>query len=191
MARKKPAAAGKAGAKKATRKKATRKKATSRKTRKGRSPLTGATAKLESELVRIRVKLPKDAPYQNESFWAKPVGRNLYELQNSPWYAFDLHFHDVVRATAPRPNDLPRITGVSRRSGHKTLRVVFPPQTKRRQRLSVLKALHHWDATYEAATDDFLAIDVPPAGDYEGLYHWLAECETAGLLYYETGDTSG
>lgn len=160
--------------------------------RKGRSPRARATVKVEPpELVRIRVKLPKDAPYKSESFWAKPLGRNLYELQNSPWYAFDLHFHDVVRATAARPNDLPRITGVSRRSGHKTLRVVFPPQTTSRRRLSVLKALKRWDATYEKATDDFFAIDVPPDGDYEGLYHWLAECETAGLLYYETGDTSG
>src|SRR5262245_56293650 len=78
----------------------------------------------DEELVKVFVEL-RDSPFETESFWAKPLGGDLYELRNSPWYAYDLHFYDVVRAIPDQPDERPRITGVVRAGGHKTLRVLF------------------------------------------------------------------
>ena len=94
-------------------------------------------------LVKIFVDL-YDAPFETESFWAKPRGSDLYELRNSPWYACDLHFGDVVRAVPDRPGEKPRITEVVHRSGHKTLRVRFPAEVDESERLEMLQSLHPW-----------------------------------------------
>jgi hypothetical protein len=139
-------------------------------------------------LVKVFVDLD-DGPYGTESFWAKPLGNDLYELRNSPWYAFDLHFHDVVRAAAARPGEKPRIIEVARRSGHKTLRVLFPPETDEPERLQMLRHLHQWRGFHENCDDRLYAIDVEPDGNYGAVCDQLWEWEQAGRLVYETGMT--
>jgi len=91
-------------------------------------------------LVKIVVEL-RDGPFERESFWAEPLGDDLFKLRNSPWFAFDLHFDDVVRAVAVCPGDLPRIVEVVRRSGHRTLRVIFSRETSEPERLELLRSL--------------------------------------------------
>ena len=105
-------------------------------------------------LVKVFLEL-HDAPFETESFWAKPLGGDLYELRNSPWYAFDLHFYDIVRAIPDQPDEKPRIVGVVRRSGHKTLRVLFPPEVAEPERLEMLRSLHHWRGFHESCNGTF------------------------------------
>src|SRR6058998_1200990 len=95
-------------------------------------------ARPDKRLTKVLVELPEGAPYGAESLWAKSLGRGLYEIRNSPWFAFDLHFYDVVRAIADEPDEIPKVVKVVRRSGHKTLRVLFKkrvPLTKRKAML--------------------------------------------------------
>jgi hypothetical protein len=113
----------------------------------------------------------------------------LYELRNSPWYAFDLHFYDVVRALPDQPDDKPRVIEVVRRSGHKTLRVLFPSELGEHERLDMLQSLHQWRGFHENCNDSLYAIDVEPDGDYQAVCNQLWEWEQAGRLYYETGTT--
>src|SRR5262245_37935318 len=94
-------------------------------------------------LVKVYFELG-DGPVGTESFWAKPLGDDLYELRNSAWFAFDLHFYDVVRALPDKLDEKPRIIEVVRRSGHKTLRVLFPPEVREDERLEMLQSLHQW-----------------------------------------------
>src|SRR4051812_10666311 len=94
----------------------------------------------DEELVKVFVVL-RDAPFKTESFWAKPLGGDLYELRNSPWYAYDLNFYDVVRAVPDKPDEKPRIVGVARRGGHKTLRVAFAPEVAEPERVDMLRSL--------------------------------------------------
>jgi hypothetical protein len=140
------------------------------------------------ELVKVFVEL-KDEPFGTESFWARPLGDDLYELRNSPWYAFDLHFYDVVRAVPDEPDQKPRILEVVRRSGHKTLRVLFPPEVGEPERLEMLRSLHQWRGFYENCDGRLYAIDVEPEGDYGAVCDQLWKWEQAGLLQYETGTT--
>src|SRR5262249_51228047 len=116
-------------------------------------------------LVKVFIEL-NDAPFETEFFWAKPLGGDEYQLRNSPWFAFDLHFYDVVRAVPDQPGEKPRIVGVVRRSGHKTLRVLFPPEVTEQERLDMLNSLHRWRAFHEHCNGTLYAVDVEPDGDY-------------------------
>jgi hypothetical protein len=140
------------------------------------------------ELVKIRIELPDDEKYGGESFWAKPLGNDLYELRNTPFLAFDLHFRDIVRAVTETPDQLPLIREVVERSGHKTLRIIFQKATsdEKQQILSRLNAMH---AFYEKANNRLYAIDVEPQGDYQAVCDYLWSLEQQGVLAYETGTT--
>jgi hypothetical protein len=140
----------------------------------------------DEELVKVFVEL-HDAPFETESFWAKPLGGDLYELRNSPWYAYDLHFYDVVRAVPDHAGEKPRIVGVVRRSGHKTLRVLFPPETAESERLVMLRSLHQWRGFHENCDGTLYAVDVEPDGDYGAVCDQLWAWEQAGRLEYQTG----
>jgi hypothetical protein len=137
-------------------------------------------------LVKVFVDL-YDSPFETESFWAKPRGSELYELRNSPWYAFDLHFGDVVRAVPDRLGEKPRITEVVHRSGHKTLRVRFPAEVGESERLEMLQSLHPWRGFHENCNGRLYAVDVEPDGDYEAVCDHLSAWEQAGRLKYEAG----
>ena len=137
-------------------------------------------------LVKIYIELG-DGPIGTESFWAKPLGDDLYELRNSPWFALDLHFYDVVRALPDKPDEKPRILEVVRRSGHKTLRVLFPPEVGEDERLAMLRSLHQWRGFHEHCRVGLYAVDVEPEGDYGAVCDQLWAWEQAGRLEYETG----
>jgi hypothetical protein len=143
----------------------------------------------DEDLVKVYVELPGNEDFGSESFWAKPLGDDLYELRNSPWFAFDLHFYDVVRAIPEKPGEKPRIVEVVRRGGHKTLRVFFDKGLGESEQLSMLSQLHRWKAFHEHARGHFWAVDVEPDGDYQAVCNQLWEWEQAGKLEYETGTT--
>jgi Domain of unknown function (DUF4265) len=145
-------------------------------------------ATADEGLVKVFVEL-HDAPFETESFWAKPLGGDLYELRNSPWYAFDLHFYDVVRAVPDQPGEKQRILEVVRRSGHRTLRVLFPPEIGEPERLDMLRSLNKWRGFHENCDGRLYAIDVEPDGDYGAVCDQLWQWEQAGRLPYETGTT--
>ena len=111
-------------------------------------------------------------------------------MRNTPWYAYDLHFYDVVRAIRNSPEELPTIVGIVRRSGNKTLRVVFPPEVPPDERLEMLKSLNRWRGFMENCNSTLLAVNVEPDGDYEAVCGRLWEWQQAGLLDYETGTLS-
>jgi hypothetical protein len=69
------------------------------------------------ELVKIHVVLPDNETIGGECLWAKQLGNDLYEIRNAPFFAYDLHFYDVVRAIAKRPELKPSIIEVVKRSG--------------------------------------------------------------------------
>jgi hypothetical protein len=144
----------------------------------------------EEGLTKVFVELPEGAPFETESFWAKPLGDDLYELRNSPWFAFDLHFYDVVRANAEEPGAKPKIIEVVHRSGHKTLRVLFSPEISESDQAEMLKSLNRWRGFYEHYQGNLYAVDVEPDGDYQTVCDVLWGWEQEGKLTYETGMTS-
>jgi hypothetical protein len=138
-------------------------------------------------LVKVRVDLPSHETLGGESVWAEPLGADLYRLRNTPFYAFDLHFGDVVRAVPHQVNELPTIREVIERSGHKTLRVLFGDQASEARISGVLQALNERATNYEHARGRFYSLDVRPEADYPAVCDYLWQLEQEGILEYETG----
>jgi hypothetical protein len=140
-------------------------------------------------LVKVRVELPEVEGISGESFWAKPLGGGLYELRNTPFFAQDLNWGDVVRCEEPL-DERPIIVEVVRPSGHQTLWVIFAKNMSSQGRSRILKRLKDLGASYEHAAKEFYAIDVPPEADYEAVCDFLGEKAEEGKLEYTPGSTS-
>ena len=135
---------------------------------------------------KVHVDLPRHWAVGGESMWARALGDDLYELQNVPFHAYDLNFLDVVEAVAASPDLKPAVLRVVRRSGHRTLRVIFSEPTLESSQISVLESLRDLSASFEKATKKLFAIDIKPDGDYQGVCDRLAAWAKDGLLEYET-----
>jgi hypothetical protein len=140
----------------------------------------------EQKLTKIYIPLPEGGGPSGESFWAKPLGNDLYELWNSPFHAYNLNFLDTVRAIPDAPDEKPRIVEVVRRGGHKTLRVLFSESVPVDERQRLLKGLNRFKAYYENADDRLYAVDVEPDGDYQAVSDQLATWVQEGIIEYET-----
>lgn len=135
-------------------------------------------------LTKVCIDLPNHWWLKGESFWAKPLGGDLYELQNVPFCAYGLNFGDTVRAVSASPELKPEILEVVERSGNQTLRVSF--SIEREQQAPCIEHLQALGAEVERANATVVALNVPPSVDIDALLEHLDEQEALGLLYFET-----
>jgi endoglucanase Acf2 len=139
-----------------------------------------------SDLVKVVVDLPHHWNTNGESMWARSLGNDLYELRNSPFSAYDLNYLDVVFAMSSEPGLKPQISRIERRSGHKTLRLIFTAATERLERDKILARINELGATYENANSTLYSLDIPPTENYQSLCDELWNLEESGSLEYET-----
>src|SRR6476620_6158325 len=59
-----------------------------------------------------------------ETLWANVVGEDLYELDNLPWYAYNVSAGDIVEAH-PDANGQLRVARIVRKSGNRTIRILL------------------------------------------------------------------
>jgi hypothetical protein len=143
------------------------------------------------DLNKVYIDLPDNKVTGGESVWARPLGGDLYEVRNSPWYAYDIHFGDIIRAQTIRSEEPPRFLEVVKSSGHKTLRVAFPKGMPEAAQVDLLDQLKDDGASYERANALLVAIDVLPSGNYQRVCDQLWAWEQQGKLEYETGTSAG
>jgi hypothetical protein len=138
------------------------------------------------ELTKIFIDLPNHSATGGESMWARRLDGDLYELHNSPFYAYGLNFLDVVRAVANHPEERPTVLSVERRSGRRTLRVKFPSGQTQETWTERLQELDHLGVTWEGTGDGLFALDVKEESYYQAVCDRLWEWEGNGILQYET-----
>jgi hypothetical protein len=118
-----------------------------------------------------------------ERMWAKPLGNNLYEVRNVPFYSYDVNFGDIVHAIADQPDHWPTVDRIHMRSGHKTLRI-FIKDEKSKER--VLDGLNPLKAYYENCDGALYAVNVNPDADYQKIIDYLDQFVESGVLGLET-----
>jgi hypothetical protein len=143
-----------------------------------------------SALVTIHIDLPgRDDEVDGESFRAEPLGDDLYRLDTIPFYAYDVHYQDVVRAVTQADGAPPTVLEVTQPSGHKTLRVLFDGELEADDIQRLLDGLTGRGVQFAHVHGSFYALNVPPDADYQGICTLLWNQENAGWLTYETGTT--
>lgn len=140
----------------------------------------------EGSLTKVHIDLPNHWATGGESMWALPLGDDLYEIRNAPFYAYNINWGDIVRAYSDDPDLKPEVREVVTRSGNKTLRVFFNEGLSEEEQGSVLSSLQYLDLSWERATGRLVAIDVHPEANYQGVCDKLWELEQEEILEYET-----
>lgn len=146
-----------------------------------------------SSHVKIRFALERDEsgwpPAESEGLWALPMERNLFRLDNTPWFVRGVAADDVVEASPDRDGVLWFVQ--LRDRGERIVVRVIPradgPLAGDRQ--AVLDAFTPLGVTGEgmASPVNMVALDIGPAAPIASVKSLLAQGETDGRWYYEEG----
>ena len=140
----------------------------------------------DEQLTKVHIDLPNHWAVGGESMWARDLGADRYRLENVPFYAYDLNFHDVVEARSAAPNLKPSVLRVVERSGHRTIRVFFRESVPDADRVAHLAALHDDHVTFERCSERYFALDLEPEANIVVVRARLDALEAADVLAYET-----
>lgn len=152
------------------------------------------------DLVKVIFDLERDEdgypPADYEHLWAKPLGDNLYEVDNTPFFVRGVSTADVVVAEPDADNNL-RFKSVKEPSQHTTLRViVFREVSDARpieERVRDLRSqLTNLGCSSELShLPGLIAVDVPPEVPVDLVTDVLAEGEGRDLWEYEEAALRG
>ena len=140
----------------------------------------------EEGLEKIHIDLPNHWAIGGESFWATPLGNNLFRLENVPFYAYGLNFHDVVKATSDSDELIPEIRELVELSGHRTFRVFFEKNIDRQSQEKILDSMKELTISYERANGIYFSLDMQPNGNYQAVFDRLDKLERENILGFET-----
>lgn len=140
----------------------------------------------EKSLTKVHIDLPNHWATGGESMWALPLGGDLYEIRNVPFYAYGINWGDIIRADSDEPSLKPQVRQVVKRSGNKTLRIFFNKELSKEEQGSILSSLQYFDLSWERATGRLIAIDIHPETNYQDVCDKLWELEQKEILTYET-----
>ena len=122
----------------------------------------------EDARVQVRVDLPNHPLAETEILWARPLEDGRFEVRNVPFYAYGLNFLDIVKAREEGEGPL-RITRISEPSGHRTIRLFLTEALPPEQRGMFMLRLRGLGVALDEATDQYIAVDVPPESDWEAV----------------------
>ena len=113
-----------------------------------------------------------------ETLWARPLGSDRYELDNTPWYAYGVSWHDVIEACRHTPDGFPEFVRVVQKSGFRTIRLILdPPAADGNETQRILDRLTQLGCSYEGANPGFIGVDVPPSVDLMTIRDFLITTE--------------
>lgn len=138
------------------------------------------------DLEKVYVDLPNHWAVGGESMWAKSLGDDLYEIHNTPFYAYGINFLDVVKVDSTDETKKPIVLEVMKSSGYRTLRVYFNENFDKEAQVNLLESFKPFGVDCERLDGRYVALDVNRQGDYEAVCRKLTEWEEQKILGYET-----
>ena len=143
----------------------------------------------KKDLEKVYVDLPNHWAVSGESLWAKPLGNDLFEIHNVPFYAYGLNYFDIVKVDSSDPKNKPVILEVVEPSNYQTLRVVFYEDFDEKSQTELFDELRQFKVDVERDNESYVALNIYPDGDYDGVYNKLSHLENEGILEFETCET--
>ncbi|HLO97793.1 MAG TPA: DUF4265 domain-containing protein, partial [Fimbriimonas sp.] len=108
---------------------------------------------------KVRISTTRDRETEHETLWATSLGNDLYKLDNSPFYAYDVSWEDVVRAVKIEGSGVVQFQEVVKRSGNKTIRIIFDePLVPGNASQRVADALVKMGCSYEGVSPTYQSV---------------------------------
>lgn len=141
--------------------------------------------------VRLLVSLEREGAGEgpeDEWLWAEPLGSQRFRIESTPFFAYGLSHGDVVRAE--EGGDMPRLSALERKSGHRTLRVALDLDwdLERPEVQKFLDGLLGLGCSYEAMPPKIVALDLQPEVDVEQVVARLQTQVRDSVLVWEWAD---
>jgi len=137
--------------------------------------MTKTTKPPEMSKVLFRIQEP-DGSVNVETLWATPLGEDLYQLDNSPFYAYSASWKDIVYAPYDPAEEFPTFQRVWTKSGHRTIRIIFKePVEEGSASKRVLEELVSLGCSYEGANKTYICLDIPPDVELQSIRHFLIQ----------------
>tara|TARA_A200000113_G_scaffold87731_1_gene78298 strand:- start:1666 stop:2145 length:480 start_codon:yes stop_codon:yes gene_type:complete len=113
--------------------------------------------------VKIEFHVPdEDGKTNIETMWAIDLGNNLYQLDNLPFYAYGISWHDKFKAEKQNEQGFAKFKEVTEKSGNKTLRLIFTEEDlDTRTAEQILENITEIGCSFEGATASYYTINVP------------------------------
>ena len=126
---------------------------------------------------KVLFRVPEDnGTAQVETLWATALGNDEYKLDNSPFYAYSVSWEDVVYAPYDADEKFPTFKRVLRKSGNRTIRIIFnPPVEDGNESDVVLQELVSFGCTYEGANCRYVSVNLTPDVNMEAVSQYLVE----------------
>jgi hypothetical protein len=115
-----------------------------------------------------------------ETVWAADLGDGKFRLDNLPFFAMGLAFGDIV-SVEPSTTGFPTVKDVVERSGHSLYRIYLLSGRTQTDFERAWAPIGRLGCSYERATDQLVAVDVPPATDIYEAYRLLDASADAGI----------
>lgn len=117
----------------------------------------------------VKVEL-SDADGNTESHRATPIGENLYRLENSPFFAYNVSWQDIIEAK-PDEEGIPIFVRVVEKSGNRTIRVILESAESQR----ILDALIQLGCSYGGANPSYLSVNIPIEANFQAVCGYLIQ----------------
>jgi hypothetical protein len=135
--------------------------------------------------VKMLIHLEQDEdgypPIAEESLWVLPLGEGLFQVDNTPFFAWDLALRDVVAADPEE--GVCRFRRVVHRSGHATLRLIISDLAEVN---AVVEQFTQLGCLSERShIPGLVALDVPPTTSWAEVKRLLTEGEAQERWGYE------
>ena len=129
----------------------------------------------EMSKVLFRVQEPSGSVVV-ETLWATPLGEDLHQLENSPFYAYSVSWKDIVYAPYDPVEQFPTFQRVLSKSGHRTIRIIFDEAvTEGSASKLLLQELVSLRCSYEGASKTYICVDIPPELELETVRQFLIQ----------------
>lgn len=132
----------------------------------------GLRSESDAALEKVEIRQDDDI----ETLWAENLGGDEYRLKNVPFFAYGMSEDDVVE-TQPQRDAFPLVTRVLRKSGNRTVRVMFDGGTTTPPAKKLLAELQLLGCTWEGAYSKLIAVTVPPGTPLERVAATLTAAE--------------
>jgi len=125
------------------------------------------------DIVKVRHCDPGGA--HTETLWARQMDTNLYQLENSPFFAYGVSWQDVIEARLGDDHVLEYVRCV-KKSGNRTVRVIFQDYRSTDPGAEeVLLGLRNLGCSYEGMQPRMISVNVPSRVDLRVVTDFLKQ----------------